>query len=64
MNAKDESRTDFDEPLIWIYDPHFPASPQTDLARDPLAEFDRPMMVVDKKDLADLIERGHEIEFV
>lgn len=58
------SNIDFDEPLIWIYDPHFPKATEIELANNPLADFDRPMTVVDEPELAVLIEQGHKIEFV
>lgn len=64
MRAEQNPNVDFDESLIWIYDPHFSKAAESELARDALADFDRPMMVVDKQELARLIENGHKIEFV
>jgi hypothetical protein len=64
MRAEQNPNIDFDESLIWIYAPHFPEAAESELARDPLADFDRPMMVVDKQELARLIQSGHKIEFV
>jgi hypothetical protein len=64
MNSKTSLHGDFDEPLIWIYDPRFPAATAAELAANPLADFDRPMAVVNGNELASMVERGSEIEFV
>lgn len=64
MITKQNPKVDFDEPLIWIYDPRYPAATESELAKNQLADFDRPMTVVDQKELNCLIESGHKIEFV
>jgi hypothetical protein len=64
MRAEQNPNIYFDESLIWIYDPHFRKATASELAKDPLADFDRPMMVVDKQELARLVDNGHKIEFV
>jgi hypothetical protein len=64
MNKEQKPNADFDEPLIWIYDPRYPGATKSELAKDPLVDFDRPMMVVDKQELAVLIEQGHKIKFI
>ncbi len=63
MNDK-KTNHNFDEPLIWIYDPRDPAATDSQLAQDPLADFDRKMMVVDKKELDSLMNSGVNVEFV
>lgn len=60
---KPKFSADFDEPLIWIYDPRFPGATEAELAQDRWADFNRPMAVVDKNELAALIASGHRIEF-
>lgn len=55
---------DFDQPLIWIYDPRFPAATAAELAKDPLADFDRPMAVIDENELAALRECGYKVEML
>lgn len=60
MNDKKKT-VGFDEKLIWIYDPHYARSTDSELAKDPLADFDHPMMVVDESELD---QAGHKIEFV
>jgi hypothetical protein len=64
MHTDQNPNVDFDEPLIWIYDPHFPKATKSELKKDPLVDFDRPMVTVDKLELARLIEDGHKIELV
>ena len=64
MRAEPNPNIDFDDPIIWIYDPNYQNATEDELARDPLADFDRPMTVVDKQGLARLIEIGQKIEFV
>ena len=64
MKSEAMPQGNFDEPLIWIYDPRFPTATASELAVNPLADFDRPMAVVDEKELSALIERGCYIEFV
>jgi hypothetical protein len=64
MIDKPEPTPDFDEPLIWIYDPRFPAATEAELAKDSYADFDRPMTIVDRKELAALIASGQRVEFV
>lgn len=64
MKSKTRLHGDFDKPLIWIYDPRFPAATTAELAANPRADFDRPMAVVDQKELASLVERGCKIELV
>ena len=54
----------FDEPLIWIYDPRFPAATAAELEVNTLADLDRALEVVDEKELAALVERGCIIELV
>ena len=64
MNGGKMLGSEFDEPLIWIYDPRYAMATESDLAKNALADFDRPMMPVDKAELAALVESGHKIEFV
>ena len=61
---KPKFSTDFDEPLIWIYDPRFPAATEAELAKDRWADFNRPMAIVDRRELALLMEQGCKIDFV
>jgi hypothetical protein len=63
MRAEQDTYVDFDDSLIWIYDPNFPKATAAELAKEPLADFDRSMMVVDKQELARLTDGGHKIEF-
>ena len=64
MKRKPERHIDLDEPLIWIYDPRFPAATEAELAKDRWADFNRPMAIVSKEELADMMKHGHNIEFV
>ena len=64
MHDKPKFRADFDEPLIWIYDPQFPAATKSELAQDQWADFNRPMAVVTKEELAALYAQGCKVEFV
>ena len=64
MKSKATPQENFDKPLIWIYDPLFPTATVAELVVNPLANFDRPMAVVDNKELAALIKRGCKIEFI
>lgn len=64
MDSKAKLHGDFDEPLIWIYETRFPATTTGEPGVIPLADFDRPMAVVDQRELTSLVERGCRIEFV
>ena len=64
LPAKPKFSADFDEPLIWIYDPRFPAATEAELAKDRWADFNRPMTIVSKEEPASLVKQGCEVEFV
>ena len=56
-----------EEPLIWFYDPSLQAASKDDLAKDPLCEFDRPMMALPESEFQELLTRLPKeqlIEFV
>lgn len=64
MKSKAKLHEDFDEPLLLIYDPRFPVAAAVEQAVNPLADFDRPMAVVDTKELASLLVSGCKVEFL